>query len=298
MEPINQSFGVIVSIKMSDFDLGKELVINAFHEAGFEDGMCPRERMPRKAFQKALQESIEGEEGFMIRPVFKKGSTMSSGLVKEQKDEDDKNLKYDVCNVVTLNSEMEVIQGKSNFRTEAIVESYKEYRAMLGATEIGFKLKELFFFSMAIDTLCGKCIFIPNKFKPNVDKVVKLFSILKAHKVDLQIEIMGVDNDTQTRNTIVKEFSTQTLDLLQDEVEFCLKQREKFRDGVIKYLRPTAFKKQLGKIKILEERIKTYIVLLALTPEEDRPIVEKLEEVNNEINKNIELAQSLPKKKV
>jgi len=291
---LDRSFGVIVGFSMSDFDLPKEVVMNAFHEAGLKEQFCPNERMPRKAFQKALKESIEGEEGFMIRPVVKSGSTMSSGLVEERKFGDIKDLIYNVHNVLTLNSELEIIQGKSDFRTEAIVESYKEYRNQLGAVEVGQKLKEIFFVSMGIDILCDKCIFVPSKYKVNVDKVENLFKLLVAAGAKgIQIQIIAVDTGTQTRNTIVEQFSRQTIALLEKEIAFALEQRQRFETGAVKYLRKTAFQKQLGKLHTLEERIKTYVVLLNLTSDEDKPILDKLEQADIEITKNIELASSL-----
>jgi hypothetical protein len=291
-----ESFGVIISFKMLDFDLPREDVLNAFHEAGIDEGLAPKERMPRKAFQKALKESIEGEDGFMIRPVVNDGSSISSGLVRESKDGGQKDLKYNVCNVLTLNSDLGVITGKSDFRTEAIVDSYKDYLSQLGTTEILAKIKYIFFVSMGIDILCDKCIFVPNKYKQNIDKVVKLFDILKAKGAGIEVEIMGVDSDTQTRNTIVKQFTIQTLKNLQDEIDFCLDQRQKFQDGTIKYLRPSAFRKQAAKIKTLEDRVKTYMVLLELSQDEEKVITEKLDEVEKEITHNMDLADKSNKK--
>lgn len=288
-----RSFGVIVSLRMADFDLPNELVIACFHEAGIDEKFLPNGRMPRKAFKKALQESIQGEEGFMVRPVVKSGHTMSSGLVREQKDANEKNLKYDVCNVLTLNSEHEVIDGKSGFRTESIIESYKDYRGKLGAMEIGLKLKEIFFVSMGINVLCDKCLFIPNKYKPNIDKLVLLFASLRKNGAEATIEVMAVDSDTQTRNTIVSEFTKQTIEQLKKEAEFCYKQRERLETGAVKYLRPTAFKKQMDKMNMLKQRIQTYILVLELTPEEDLPITKALEEVETEIGKNMDLASAL-----
>src|SRR4029077_6943845 len=125
-----------------------------------------------------------------------------------------------VHNVLTLNSELDVISGKSDFRTQAVVEAYQDYRNKLGGTEIGQKLKEIFFASMGIDILCDKCIFVPNKYRTNVDMVVKLFELLAKAGAGLQIEVMAVDNDTQTRNTIVREFSKQTIQLLENEIKF------------------------------------------------------------------------------
>jgi hypothetical protein len=293
----NNTYGSIVAYKLSDFDMSRDVIETSFHSAGIEEVYVPNERMPRKAFQKALKDSIGGEDGFMIRPVLKKGAKMSSGLVQEQKDADNQDLKYNVANVLTLNSDSETISGKTGFRTDAVVESYKMYKGQLGALEISFKVKELLFNSMAIHMLCDKVIFVPYKYQENVDKIVRLFSNLKEAKAPVEIEVVGVDKGSTTRNTIVKQFATQTIRMLQKEIDFCKSQRNKFETGALKFLRPQAFRKQLGKIEVLDERIRTYITLLDLTPDEDRVILEKLEEVDTEISKNMELAQSSTSKK-
>lgn len=284
-----KSFGIIVSAKLANFDLPKEIVAKAFRDAGIDEKFIPEDRVPRKAFQKALQEAITGEEGFMIRPVFKQGGMVSSGLVREKKNQTEKDLKYDVCNILTLNSDDETIEGKLDFRKEAIIESYKENKQRLGSLEIAFKIKEIFYVSMAINILCDKAIFIPTKYKVNIDKIAELFRLLRENGAVAQIDVIAVDGDSSTRNVIVKEFSSQTLFQLDKELEFSIKQREKLDSGKIKYLRPTAFAKQLDKLNMLKQRIQTYIILMDLTPEEDKPITDKLVQVETEILRNMDL---------
>lgn len=285
------SFGVIVSFSMSDFNLNKEEVFEAFKAANIEEPFWPKERKPRSAFKKALKESVDGDTGFMIRQVNSNKDMITAGLVLEEKDEVQKDLNYDVKNVLTLHTDAEMIKGKTDFRTEAVAESYKAYRKQLGSMEILIKLKEYFFYSMAIEVLCRKSYFIPHQYKENVDKVVIVFNKLTELHAPVEIEMIGVDNNSDTRNTIVGHFISQTIEAISEEIEFCVDQRNKFERGELKYLRETAFRKLMLKVDALEERLQTYIKLLNMTPEEDKVLWEKMEQLDIEINTNIDLSQ-------
>lgn len=294
--PEKTSFGVILSFFLPEFDLDKEKLFEAFQKSGIDEVYWPKERKTRKAFKKALKDSIDGEDGFLIRPCGTSKDAISAGLVLEQKDTIQKDLKYDVKNIITLNSNLETIVGKNDFRTSAIVESFKGHRQQIGNIEILFKLKELLFNSMAIEILCRKSHFIPAKFKENVDKILVLFGELANLGAPVAIEMIAVDSGTQTRNTIVNHFRTQTLVMLQKEIDFCVAQRQRFETGELKFLKESAFRNLLTKVKIIEERIKTYIQLLEMTTEEDKEIWEKMDELDEEINTNIDL--SMKRKKV
>lgn len=287
----NQSFGILLSFSISDFDLEATKIIESFQKADIDQKFWPTERKPKKAFQKALKEAIEGDTGFMVRSVEMSKNVVTAGLVLESKDTLQRDLKYDVRNVLTLNSENETIEGKTDFRTNAITESYKDYRQKLGGLEILFKMKEMLFHSMAIEVLCRKSYFIPAKFVSNVKKFDVLFDALSELGAGVQLEYIGVDSSTETRNNIVGHFRSQTIEALDKEILFCIKQREKFQNGTVKYLRETAFRHLLAKIKVLEERLKTYIQLLEMTPDEDKMIWEKMAQLDEEINTNIELSQ-------
>jgi hypothetical protein len=288
---MSNSFGVIVCFTLSEFDLSKEEIFNAYKVAGIDEVFWPRERKPRKAFKKALQESIDGDTGFMIRQVTSNKDLISAGLVLEEKDKVEKDLNYDVKNVLTLHTDAEVIKGKTDFRTEAVAEAYVNYRKRLGSMEILTKLHELFFHSMALEVLCRKAFFVPIKYKENVDKVVVFFSELEKLHAPVEIEMLAVDNNSETRNTIVNHFIGQTLEMINNEIEFCVDQRQKFESGEFKYLRESAFRRLLLKVKALEERLRTYIQLLEMTPEEDKALWERMEQLDKEITMNIDLSQ-------
>lgn len=290
-----QSFGVILSFTVSDFDSPMVDVVNAFKKADIDQKFWPTERKPKKAFKKALKDSIEGDTGFMVRSVEMSKNVVTAGIVLESKDTLQKDLKYDVRNVLTLNSESETIEGKTDFRTNAITESYKDYRTKLGGLEILFKMKEMLFHSMAIEVLCRKSYFIPAKFVQNVDKFTVLFDALSDLGAGVGLESISVDSGSKTRDTIVSHFRSQTLAEIDKEILFCIKQRERFESGQVKYLRETAFRNLLAKVKVLEERLKTYIQLLEMTPEEDKIIWEKMEQLDDEISLNIDLSQKTKK---
>lgn len=291
-----ESFGIIVACSVPFFETDKEVIWSACKESGLKQAFFPEERKPGRAFAGALKEAIQGEPDFLVRNVIRTKAGMMSGLVKEEKLETQKDLNYTVTNVISFDSGTETIQGKSEFRTESVKEAYKLKRTQLSAVELNKSLKQIFWAAMSIDVMCKKAYFVPHKFIGEIDKVVRLFKILKEKGLVLGVEIVAVDKGSQTRNTIVSNFTQQTLEALDVELRFTYERREKFDAGNVKFFKARAFQKQLEKVSVMEERIKVYIVEMELTPEEDKPITDKLELVNQEIRRNIALAASLSKR--
>lgn len=288
---MDNSLGVILAFSIPIFDMDAKTMIEAFKQAGIDENYWPKEYTPRKAFKKALKDSVQGEDGFLVRDISPSKDKVSAGLVLEEKDRKDKNLNYDVKNVITLDADAETIVGKNDFRTEAVADSYLHYRKSLGNLELLFKTKELLFDAMAIEVLCYKAFFIPHKFKHLVDKIHVLFDLLAKKGAPVAIERMGVDNNGETRNNIVKHFVDQITTELDKEINFCLGQRQKFETGEYSFLKETAFRKLLGKISLIESQVKLYVQLLEIKPEEDGIIWEKMEVLDAEIAKNIDLSQ-------
>lgn len=291
---MNNSFGYIVAIQMAGFNVPFQDAVQLYHDIGFEDKYIPNERMSRQAFKKALKDATAGEN-FMVRKINGKGSTLVCGLVQEERKEEEKDLKYDVANVLTLNADLDIIEGKTGFRMESIKEGFLDNKKSIGMVEITFKLKQLLFEIMAIDILCHKCIFVPSQYQPQINQIQKLFEGLKKFGANLHVDVIEVDNGTQTRKTILRSFSEQTVIYLQRQIDFCVFQRRRFETGEIKFLRPTAFRRLLDKVAIVEERVRTYIKLLSMDVEESQLIIQKIEEVDKEINTNIDL--SVPSRK-
>ncbi len=268
-----------------------ETMIQCFKEAGIDEAYWPKEYSPRKAFKKALKESVQGEEGFMVRDISPNRTQVSAGLVLEEKDKAKKDFAYDVKNVITLDASSEVIKGKNDFRTETVAESYKFFRKSLGNQEFLVRIHELLESVMAIQVLCFKAFFIPHKFRPFVERMLVLFDLLAQKGAPVALEIMGVDNNTETRNNIVKHFIDQTLEYLDEETAFCVDQRNKYEAGEYKFLKEAAFRKMLARMAFVEEQMRLYIQLLEIKPEEDAIIWEKMELLDAELSKNIDLSQ-------
>lgn len=290
-----ESFGVILSFVVPSFEANKEMVQNAFKTAGIPEAFIPSERFPQKAFTAALKESIRGDDGFMVRHVTNTKTRVVSGLVREEKDDTNKNLKYDVCNIVTFNSETETMSGRNDFRYSSIQESYKEKRIQISSVEFCRKLKEFMLYAMAIEILCKKAYFVPNLYKDKADAIVKLFETLKAQQIVLEIELVKVDDGSETRKAIVNNFTNQTIEGLDEELEKCYQQRSDFDSGKCHFFKSSAFRNQLAKLDVLEQRLKAYVLAMKLTPEEDKPILDKLELLRSTLVKNIDLAGSISK---
>lgn len=287
--PQKKQFGLILACKLADFDIEKQQVVDAFESAGFDKKFFPSDRMPRRAFAKALKSSVEGEN-FLVRPVINEKGIMTCGLVQEDRDKTVKDLKYQVPNVLTLDSRLETITSKTNFRTQPIIDEYKASRQKLGTPEVALVIKLILYDAMGISVLCNKAVFIPYKFKESIERLKVLFEKLLSHDVECEIEALFVDDDSQTRNTIIRQFMKQTLATLGKELTFTIDQRKKYEEGRVKFLKPSAFRKQLARVQQIEERIKLYIPLLELSTEDAETLIQKMTQLDNEINKNIEFA--------
>lgn len=285
-----KSFGVILACSLSEFDIDKTEVQKAFAAAGFDPQYIPVQRMPRRAFRKALSEAVSGED-FLIRAITTDNNQLSCGLVKEDVDKAQKNLDYEVSNVFTLDSASSTIVAKGDFRKDTVAGSYETLIGQLGAQEVNAKLDQLLFDSLSILILCEKAIFVPRYFEANVNKIVRLFEELKKLGVTGSIEVMSVDNDSRTRENIVKRFMGQTLEFFKKETAATIEQRKNFEDGKIKFLRPTSFRKKLLKLATIERRIKMYIQLLNLSAEDGELLITALTTYDEELKKNIDLAE-------
>lgn len=288
---MENSIGVILAFSIPIFDMEAKSMIESFQNAGIDEMYWPKEYTPRKAFQKALKDCVQGEEGFLVRDISPNKQQISAGLVHENKDRNAKKLDYDVKNIVTLDPNSETINGKNNFRTEAIADSYQYYRKSLGNLELLLKTKAMLFDVMAIEVLCFKAFFIPHKFKHLVDKVIVLFNLLAQKGAPVAVEVMGVDNNTETRNSVVQHFISQITQELDKETAFCLEQRKKYETGEYGFLKETAFRRLLGKVKFMEEQVRLYVQLLDIKPEEDAILWEKMDLLDKEISKNIDISQ-------
>ena len=285
-----KSFGTILACSISESDVDKEEVKKAFVTAGFDPQYIPTQRMPRRAFRKALAESVEGED-FLIRAITTDNNQLSCGLVKEDIDKTQKNLDYEVSNVFTLDSSSDTIIAKGDFRKDSVAQSYESLITQLGAQEINAKLDQLLFDSLAIMVLCEKAVFVPRYYEMNVGKIVKLFEELTKLGFTAQVEVMSVDNDSRTRDNIVRRFMGQTIEYFKKETANIIDQRKNYENGKIKFLRPTAFRKKLLKLATIERRIKMYIQLLNLSAEDGEVLIKALTTYDEELRKNIDLAE-------
>lgn len=280
-----KSFGTICAIKNGDFSLPIKAVCECYSKAGIEDDYACKERISKRAFLQALKEGFQGDEGIMIRPM-RKGRDYIFGVVKEVSDLENRDIQYDLQNVVSFSPKSQIIEGKNSFRMEPIIESYKEKMLELGRPEFTITVNNVLYVSMAIKVMCNKCYFIPHKFKVNATKIKILVEELKKIGAPVDIEQVAVENNSETRDNIVRQFSSQMCTALASRIKFCIDVRRQVETGETSYIRYNRLVKLFEEYKALENKIRTYILLLDMTPEEDSKIVENLGELSNQIETN------------
>lgn len=245
--------------------LPDELEPLAVHH-GIDPVFIPTYPGDRTAIGRAIAQASAGlhREGFLLRPITRSSNQIIYGIVREERDEDDRRLDHDFEATVAWSAEPDpsIVAGEHPI-AQRVAEAYQDLRGKVTADDWSVVITaHLEAHDAARVRGDGRVYWIPPQ---RLDDVRKLGAFLSEVGIDLVLAEIEAES-----KTVVEQVAQ---DSLEDQIDRLQKEADAF-DGTQK---PSTYARRLDEYQRLRERAVLYRDALGVGVDSAEKVLEQLE---------------------